>query len=362
MTSQHARSAARSRLFQVASAGFALLAGIAWPAAITAQPAARAAGPTAKTASPADRQARQTEAATLRDYVAVRSSMDRSAVWIGDRFSFIVDVDCTHGTDIITDDLSRDRLQLQDLDILSVEETRDDRGDGRTVYRFTYHLTTYSFYPPTKLIGEMRLRYFVRRPGQRPEDIEPAGEVMVPGTTVVVRSLLPDDANHARYRTDRPPMARAAALAMLQPIGIGLVIVSAVPAVLWLVALQRRWSHRRRRPSVRKLRHDERASLDHVRALDVEAEEGRRQVFDQLSALLRTHVTGAWGVNANGLTPTEIGAALSAEGKGDVSADATSFLDACEKARYGRPEELPSRDACLAAIDKAEQMIGLGRS
>jgi hypothetical protein len=112
---------------------------------------------------------------------------------------------------------------------------------------------------------------------------------------------------------------------------------------------------------VRKLRHDERASLDDVRALDVEAEAGRKEVFDRLSALLRKHVTGTWGVSAEGLTPAEITSALSAQGKGEVSAEATSFLDACEKARYGKPEELPSRSACLAAIDRAEHLIGLGR-
>ena len=356
MTPHCPRRTARGRLFAIVSAGlFALSAGIAWPAAIAAQPPQR-------TGPPADRQLRAAEAAGLRDFVAVRSSVDRSAIWIGDRFSFIVDVDCSHGTDILTDDLSRDRLQLDELDVRGVEETREDRGDGRTVYRFTYRLTTYSFEPATKRIGEMRLRYYVRRPGQRPEDIVPAGEVIVPGAMGVVRSLLPDDMNTARYRSERPPVPRAAALAMLQPIGIGLVIVSIVPAALWMVALQRRWHHRRRRQSVKQLRHDERASLDDVRALDVEAEAGRREAFDRLSALVRRHVTGAWGVNADGLTPAEISSALSAEGKGEVSAEATVFLDTCEKARYGRPEELPSRGACLAAIDQAERLIGLGRS
>ena len=235
--------------------------------------------------APSDRQLRATEAAGLRDYVAVRSSLDRSAVWIGDRFSFIVDVDCSHGTDILTDDLSRDRLQLDELDLRGVEETREDRGNGRTVYRFTYRLTTFSFEPATKRIGEMRLRYYVRRPGQRPEDIEPAGEVMVPGAMVVVRSLLPDDMNTARYRSTRPPVPRAAALAMLQPIGIGLVSVSIVPAVLWMVALQWRWCHRRRRQSVNAA--ETNVPADDARAR-CRAEAGCREAFDRLSALVRS--------------------------------------------------------------------------
>lgn len=353
MTVHRARRTAR--LFAIVSATFALSAGIAWHAAIAAQQVPEA-------GSPPDSRQEHTDARVLRSYVVVRSSLDRSAIWIGDRFSFIVDIECTHGTDILTDDLSRDRLELQELDLLGVDETREDRGNGRIVYRFVYHLTTYSFFPATKQIGEMRLRYYVRRPGQRPEDIVPAGDAIVPGTSVVVRSLLPDDLRAAAYRNNHPPAPRAAAFGMLQPIGIGLVIVSIVPAVLWAVALQRQWRHRQRRLSARQLRHDERASLDALRALDVEGEAGRREAFDRLSALVRRHVTGAWGVSAEGLTPAEIALALSAQGKGEVSAEATSFLDTCEKTRYGRSEELPSRGACQAAIDQAERLIGLGQS
>jgi len=353
MTVHRARRTAR--LFTIVFAGFALSAGIAWNATLVAQQAP-------ETGSQPENQQEETDERFLRSYVLVRSSVDRSAIWIGDRFSFIVTVECSHGTDILTDDLSRGRLETQELDILGVEETREDRGNGLIIYRVVYHLTTYSFFPATKQIGEMNLRYYVRRPGQRPEDIVPAGDVIVPGATVVVRSLLPDDLDSAQYRYERKPAPRAAAFTLAQPVGIGLVIVSIVPAVLWAVALQREWRHRQRRQSARQLRHDERAALDEVRVLDVEAEAGRREAYDRLSALVRRHVTGAWGVSADGLTPDEIALALSAQGQSDVSAEAVLFLDTCEKARYGRPEELPSRGACQAAIDQAERLIGLGQS
>ena len=354
MTTARVRSLAALRALAIAlSAGLVLIVWTGPDALAQPQRPGRAASA---------EKVRPTEAARLREYVVVKSSVDRSAVWIGDRFSFVVDIDCTHGTDILTDDLSRDRLQLQELDVVDVNETREDRGNGHVVYRFAYQLTTYSFHPPTKLIGEMRLRYYVRRPGQRPEDIEPAGEIIVPGSMVVVRSLLPDDANDAKYRTSRPPMSRLALFSLVQPIGIGLVVVSFVPALFWMLALGRRWRHRHRRPSVRQLRHTERASLSDVRALDVETETGRREAFDRLSALVREHVTTVWGVNANGLTPAEIAAALCASGNGSVSAEATAFLESCDKARYGRSDELPPTSACLAAIDAAERLIGLGQS
>ena len=51
-----------------------------------------------------------------------------------------------------------------------------------------------------------------------------------------------------------------------------------------------------------------------MRALDVEDEAGRRLAYDRLSALVRGHVSGAWGVSADGLTPDEIALALAAQG------------------------------------------------
>ena len=74
---------------------------------------------------------------------------------------------------------------------------------------------------------------------------------------------------------------------------------------------------------------------------------------------MRGHVSSAWGVSADGLTPDEIAVALSAQGHSDASTEAVLFLDTCDKARYGMPEELPSRDACRTAIDQAEELMGL---
>lgn len=355
MTRHSVRRAVRGRLSAVVISGIVLSAGVAWAAAAAAQPAPIA-GPSS------GRPTQEPDGERLRQYVGVESSLDRDAVWIGDRFSYTVYIGCSHGVDILIDDLSRDKLRLEGIDVLGLEETREDRGGGVTAYRFIYRLTTYRPEPATQRIGDMRVRYYVRRPGQRPEDIAPAGEVVVPGAVVAVRSLLPDARDTANFRSDQPPLLRVTAFAILQPLGIGLVIVAVVPAALWIVALVRRLRQRRPRQSVRKLRHDEHASLDEVRALDMEADAGRREAFDRLSVLVRRHLTGTWGVAADGLTPAEIESALSAQGKGEASALAISLLDTCEKARYSRPDELPPRGACLAAIDRAGELIGTGRS
>ena len=53
-------------------------------------------------------------------------------------------------------------------------------------------LTTYRVDMPALSIEPISVRYYARRPGQRLQDIAPAGEVVVPGATVSFRSTLPD--------------------------------------------------------------------------------------------------------------------------------------------------------------------------
>jgi hypothetical protein len=298
--------------------------------------------------------------AAARD-VEVQAALDRSAVWVADRFTYVVQITCHRGFDILTDDLSRDKLRLDGPDIVSIDTTRDDRGNGVTAYRITYHLTTYRFNPPVQKIGELNVRYYIRRPGQRLDDVAPSGEVRVPGASVAVRSLLPDEQDTAEFRSARPPEPRRAIFASLQPVGLGLIVVSIVPAVLWAAVVIGRARPKGAHRSARQVRHEERTSLDALRSINLETEAGRREAYDRMSALVREHLRHICGVPAEGLTAQEIGPALSACGK-DVPVDlVTSLLATCERARYGTPDQLASAHECSAAIEQAGQVMAIGR-
>jgi hypothetical protein len=292
--------------------------------------------------------------------VEAHAALDRSAVWVADRFTYVVQITCRRGFDILTDDLSREKLRVEGPEILSVDTTRDDQGNGVTAYRIVYHLTTYRFDPPVQKIGELNVRYYVRRPGQRLDDVAPSGEVRVPGESVAVRSLLPDEQDTAEFRSARPPAPRRAIFASLQPIGIGLVVVSIVPAVLWAAVLIGRARPKVAHRSARQVRNEERTSLDALQAIDLKTEAGRLEAYDRVSALVREHLHHICGVPAEGLTAQEMGPALSGCRK-DVPIDlVTALLAACERARYGSPGELASADECRAAIEQAGQVLAIG--
>lgn len=301
-----------------------------------------------------------TASITADNDVSVRAFVDRTAAFVGDRVTYTVELTCKRGVDILADDLSRDKLKLEGLDVLGSDTSRDSGRDETTTYQFRYYLTTYRVDVPALTIAPLTVRYYVRRPGQRIEDTSPTGEVHVPATSIAFRSLLPDDQDVVAIRDDRPAVPRRLRFALLQPIGLGLVIVSIVPALLAAAAVvRRRRAHgeKSRRRLARTVRHDERGSLEAVRSIDVSTLEGRREVFTRLNTLVREHLRDVCGVAGLSLTPAEIAPAVSSHGAGVPIELVTSVLATCDRARYAPAHAAPSADACRQAIEQVEHVI-----
>ena len=289
--------------------------------------------------------------------VVVRTSIDRTALFVGDRATYMVELTCKRGVDVLADDLSRDKLKLEGLETVEAATERQSGSAGTTVYTSRFVVTTYRVDAPALDIAPFTVRYGVRRQGQRVEDAVPAGEVQVPGVTLAFRSVLPDEQAPSGIRSDKAPHARPARLAALQGIGIGLVIVSIVPAVVAIAALVRRTRRPLARRSARVARREERESLETVRAMAVDSLERRREASTKLDALVREHLSQACGVAGASLTPQEVPAALAASRTTVPAELVASVLATCELARYGPPHVMPSADECRRAIDEVEQIV-----
>src|SRR5690242_6328426 len=72
--------------------------------------------------------------------VSARSGLDRPAIWVADRVTFSVDIDCAKDYDILPDDLSREKLSVAPgLEILSSDVQRRAEN-GETHYTVRYVL------------------------------------------------------------------------------------------------------------------------------------------------------------------------------------------------------------------------------
>ena len=291
--------------------------------------------------------------------VRVRTSLDRTAAWVADRVTYTVEVVCRPGVDILDEDLSRDKLKLDGLDILSVDAARDTAADGTVVHRFTYSLTIYRIDIPELRIAPMSVRYYVKRPGQRLQDAVPAGEAEVPGASVALRSTLPDAQNTASLRDQHAPPRRAAMFSLAQPVGVGLVIASIAPVLFWGAAYVARRRDRASHRTARQVRIEERASIESTRSLDVTSADARREAYTRINTLVRDHLREVCGVAGPSLTPAEVTPALTARGSRMPADTVAALLAECERARYAPPDGLPSADACRDALAQAEQVLAI---
>jgi hypothetical protein len=286
----------------------------------------------------------------------VRTSIDRTAMWVGDRVRFTIEIECPRSVDVLDDDLSKDKLRLEGLDVISGDSERIDGPGETTTRRFTYQLTTYRVDVPALRIAPLSVRYYIRRPGQRLEDAAPAGDLQIPGVSIAVRSTLPE-AQEYTVRDARTALARPRRFALAQPVGLALAIVSFAPAVFWALAAMDRRRHRPAHRSVRKVRSDERASLEAARTLDLTSEAARREAYTKVDLLVRGHLHDLCGVAGASLTPAEVEPALQGRGARIDADRVAALLAECERARYAPPHAVPSAHACRNAMEQAQQLL-----
>lgn len=290
--------------------------------------------------------------------VRATSTVDRTAAWVADRITFTVDIVCDRGVDILLDDLAKEKLRVNGLEIVSSDSSATTDAAERTTHRLRYVLTTYRVDLPVVSVEPISVRYYARRPGQRLQDVAPAGEIVVPGARVAFRSTLPDAQVTPALRDRRAEAARHPFFVRARSVGLALIVVSLAPAlVIGAAALRRRTARRPGRRSSREIRKEKRDTLERLRSLDVGTEEERRRAYDEISAAVRQHVAAAAHVPAPSLTAAEVDAALDRTRSRVPRESVTALLAACDTARYGPPEALPSAQACRDALASAEAVL-----
>ncbi len=293
--------------------------------------------------------------------IQVRTWLSQTSMWVGDAVEFHVELTCAPNVDVLADDLSQDHVKLTGLEFVgSGEESPLPRPNGHVTRRFTYAVTSYEVSELNLQIGDFKIRYYVRRPGQRLEDTAPAGEITIPGAVLSMRSAIPDQVNTMQPRDQREAALVPALLPLARPVGIGMVVVSIVPVALSIVAIVRMRRPKAVRHSVRAARSHAKTAMEELRAVDTTTAAGRLEAYAKLETILRRHVAEATGVPAAALTSAEVETRLQAA-NGTVSATTVrQVLDQCEQARYRPIDQLPSRDTFESVLEETQQVISPG--
>jgi hypothetical protein len=287
--------------------------------------------------------------------VVVRSSVDRTAAWVGDPVTYTVEIVCSPGYDIIEDDISRDRLRLDGLELRTSDTARDVRADGGVLYRARFQVASYTPERDSVHIAPLSVRYFQSAGGDAGQ--RPAGTAEVAGADIVVRSTLPESAG-VQIRTAKTPLLLPASARLVQPLGLTLLALSigAVVVALVIPAVRSRPSARPERPDGRS-RSDYRAALDEIRRLDGAADPASLLgAFGRLDRILRDRLTDD-GIPARALTPDEIDSWSEPAGEGERRRAAVQLLRDCERIRYGGPGQPLSHGTLVELLDRAEPIV-----
>jgi hypothetical protein len=86
---------------------------------------------------------------------------------VGDLVTYTIDVVSAPGYDIVEDDLGRDHVPLEGLEVRTAGTTREARDDGAVAYRASCQLVSYTLERERLRIGPMSIRYHRKQRGGR---------------------------------------------------------------------------------------------------------------------------------------------------------------------------------------------------
>ncbi|MGE3518293.1 MAG: hypothetical protein AB7J63_05025 [Vicinamibacterales bacterium] len=283
------------------------------------------------------------------------ASVDRTAVWLGEPLVYTVDITCPPGTDILADDLSRDRLRPTGLEVVDALQTRTVDDDGTIRYRSQVTLVSYTIGDVPARLEPQSIRYYVHTAGQATDTLVPADEIALAPVSVAVRSVIPDN-SITWIRDVRPVAAMPALFEWFVPVGVLIGAVSVAPLGWAAFGLVRR--HLPAQPArVGTSATTYRTRIEEARVQGATGDiEGRLAAFATLSGVIRERLTDL-GLNGASLTPDEIAAALATKAPALAGLELPSILRLCERALYGGADHVPLASDVPAAADTAEQLL-----
>jgi hypothetical protein len=261
--------------------------------------------------------------------IAARTS--RTAVWVGDRFEYVVRVEYQPELEFVKDHLKKDEIDVQPFEILAATTATGTLPQGRKFLELRLQLTTYAANATEIAIPPITLFYFKQARGSDKEDA-PAEAINIPAFPMAVRNTVIDASLGIRDR--RPPLP-IDALSWIIPGMLGLCGLAVIAIGGGRIALaqfrlgvwEQKLAERSRKKSLRQ-------SMEEIRRTPAATPLELASFYDKASEILRGLAAEKLG-DAAGLTPNELKQALSAAGDPEHHATVLSELLAqCDLIRY----------------------------
>jgi hypothetical protein len=270
-------------------------------------------------------------AETGRRAIDLKVSVNRTALYPGDRLEYVVRAEHDPSIEFVQDHVRKDQLNLDPFEILELSTTAGNLPAGRKFFELRLLLTTFDTGHPEVTIPSFNLFYFGHGDPQGKENA-PAEMLAVPPLKIGLSSTLVD--NDSGIRNSKPGL-RISQLAWILPGLLGLCCLIAVAA--YLIAVLLVWAKSgfwKRRMTEHMTRKSVRESLEEMREAPVDSAENVLRFYGRASEVLRGVAAERLG-DCSGLTPDEMQAALLAAGDRESHAERlTRLMEQCDLVRY----------------------------
>lgn len=268
----------------------------------------------------------------------VHRSTDRSAIWVGDRFRYVVRVQHDPRVRFVTDNLQEGTLNLEPFEVISLEYRQRPAARGWRTLEIDLVLTTYEPEPRQLEIPSFNLFYFVESAVLSPDSDRPAETLIVPATPIALRSTLPEEVSSIRDAI-LPPAASFRRRAA-RPLAIGLLLLAiglVAPVFFQGRRLQKVQEISRRRKQAQE---NLCSSLARLSARTVPADDQVLEFYEELNRSLREYLSAVSEVATEGKTGRDLAAVYSS--KADLAdgfppeffPEIPALLQTCEQVRY----------------------------
>jgi len=258
--------------------------------------------------------------------------LDRTAIWVGDRFHYTITVDYSPEFEFVLDNLSKEDVNMDPFTVVDVTRKTAPRIDNKTRLVVDITLANFSLSQTDARIPQLTLYYFRRDQRTSTAEQAAAESLTVPGPTIGLRSTLTpnpadlrDSATVIGWKSSRwvVPAVGFAALALL------------LAWLGWQSYLFFKKLGAAETPDRRKTMEAVRARWASAVPSDFSDSQTARQFFDKSYQSLKEYLGCYLLTDTAGLTADELKEEMLRNGAtSEVSQQVGRILSACEAALY----------------------------
>ncbi|MBI4456027.1 MAG: hypothetical protein HY644_09035 [Acidobacteria bacterium] len=237
--------------------------------------------------------------------ITFQTSVSQTSVWPGDRIHYWVTLLVPEGMKISLEDFDRRTVSFKPFTLTDSRRVTEELAGGVTRYQFDYMLANYEIGDRALEIPRLIFRY---QKSVAPGAKEPStAEMEIPPLPIAVRSTLNQPLKQLRILESLPgDFSPSQEWLVLTLSGLGGILVSLIPLLVWTWNHLPQWRRRERQLSQRKFLQQCGKALETLgKGLDKDGEEVKKR-YQALEGVAQQYIRYFWNVEAAGLTGSEL--------------------------------------------------------